>query len=113
MQNDLAAQYNLGNFFSEGKYVVQDMKEAINYFIQSANLNHPQAQYIIGLYYIIAFYKKPDEIKRINSFKWLLRSSNYNCTIVHQPHFSLGFLYQRGKYKNMQFSEKYKFFYLK
>jgi TPR repeat protein len=46
---DAQAQYELGEFYHDGKHAPRDLPQALNYFEQASLQGHPQAQYQLGL----------------------------------------------------------------
>ncbi|WP_162874345.1 tetratricopeptide repeat protein, partial [Pseudomonas viridiflava] len=46
---DAQAQYELGEFYYEGKNVPRDLPQALGYFEQASLQGHAQAQYQLGL----------------------------------------------------------------
>lgn len=81
----------LGKIYFQGKFVPQNTKLAIDYFLRSANFNNSQAQAIIGMFYCNGIFLQKDFAKGLN----MLIKSSYNGE--HLSNFIIGYFYHNGK----------------
>ena len=97
--NDAEAQFELGERYYIGKMgagryggnpVEQDFQEAFKWYLKAAELNHPRAQYKVGLEYADGNVVEEDNKEKV---KWYRKAAEQN---VPQAQFSLGSAYFFG-----------------
>lgn len=97
--HDAEAQFELGERYYIGKMgagryggnpVEQDFQEAFKWYLKAAKLNHPKAQYEVGLEYAIGNVVEEDNKEEV---KWYRKAAEQN---VPQAQFSLGSAYFFG-----------------
>ena len=97
--NDAEAQFELGERYYIGKMgvgryggnpVEQDFQEAFKWYLKAAKLNHPKAQYEVGLEYAVGNVVDEDNKEKV---KWYRKAAEQN---VPQAQFSLGSAYFFG-----------------
>lgn len=89
-KGDAWAMFRLGSSYAKGIGVQQSDTEALHWWQQAANLNHPDAYLALGMMYSDGMAFAPDY--RI-AFTWFSKSAELN---VAEAQFQLGGLYRKG-----------------
>lgn len=71
-KGDMAAQYNLGKMYGDGKGVAKDEKQAVAWYVKSASQGHVGSQAALGLHYYYGNGVIKDNKKAVH---WLLKAS--------------------------------------
>lgn len=80
----------LAHIYEEGKISTINIKKAIYHYSYAAKLEHPEAQYVLGNYYISGKYVN----KNVEKGFELIKKSSFSR--YQKAHFAVGYLYHVG-----------------
>ncbi len=90
-QGDADAQFLLGLMYADGKGVLQDDKQAVNWYRKAAEQGDARAQFLLGLMYADGIGVLQDDKQAVN---WVRKAAEQGFAAAQ---FNLGVMYANGK----------------